>query len=285
MSVSRVTRSARAPTAIRPASSKPSDPCPSYVAAREQLVGRPVAALPGGEPLVELDGPHLLEQVDDRVAVGAERERRRRPRAAAGDGPMPSPRSRSVVGQKQAWVPRAAEQRDVARRSGGWRARRVVRGAERAGLGEQLGRASRRRPPGRRRSRRPARRGARAAGAACARPSRRPCGIWSRGTARTEWIAAPHAPPTRHASGRRGVRRRRARRAGGPGVRVAVAEPPLHALGRPADPGGEVAGVQQRDPDPGLAGGRDQRVRHRVRVVVRRAARAVVQVVELADAW
>ena len=71
LAVSRVTRSARAPTAIRPASSNPSDACPSCVAAREQLVGRPVPALLGGQPLVELDGPHLLEQVDDRVAVRA----------------------------------------------------------------------------------------------------------------------------------------------------------------------------------------------------------------------
>ena len=68
--VSRVTRSAR--RADR-------DPCrrrrsrgawPS-VAAAEQLGGGPVPALLGGEPLVELDRPHLLEQVDHRVAVGA----------------------------------------------------------------------------------------------------------------------------------------------------------------------------------------------------------------------
>ena len=35
----------------------------------EQLGGRPVPALLGGEPLVELDGAHLLEQVDHGVAV------------------------------------------------------------------------------------------------------------------------------------------------------------------------------------------------------------------------
>ena len=50
------------------------------------------------------------------------------------------------------------------------------------------------------------------------------------------------------------------------------------------DATGEVAGVQQRDADAGVAGRLDQRQPHRVRVVVRRAARCVVQVVELADA-
>ena len=70
---------------------------------------------------------------------------------------------------------------------------------------------------------------------------------------------------------------------GGPAVGVAVAEPLLHALERAADAAGEVAGIEQRDPQPRLPGGVDERVRHRVRVVVRHATRAVVQVVELAD--
>ena len=41
---------------------------------RQQLGGRPVATLLGGEPLVELDRAHLLEEVDHGVAVGAQRE-------------------------------------------------------------------------------------------------------------------------------------------------------------------------------------------------------------------
>ncbi len=45
----------------------------------------------------------------------------------------------------------------------------------------------------------------------------------------------------------------------------------------------EIAGVEQREPDPGLPGRLHQRVTHRVRIVVRRAVGAVVQVVELAD--
>src|SRR5439155_15112901 len=39
----------------------------------QQLAGRPVAAPAGAEPFVELDRAGLLEQVDHRVLVGAER--------------------------------------------------------------------------------------------------------------------------------------------------------------------------------------------------------------------
>ena len=46
---------------------------------RQQLGGAPVPAPPGGQPLVELHRAHLLEQVDDRVAVRAQRQRRPRP--------------------------------------------------------------------------------------------------------------------------------------------------------------------------------------------------------------
>ena len=45
---------------------------------RQQLGGGPVTALLGGQPLVELDGAHLLEEVDHRVAVGAEGQARAR---------------------------------------------------------------------------------------------------------------------------------------------------------------------------------------------------------------
>ena len=67
-------------------------------------------------------------------------------------------------------------------------------------------------------------------------------------------------------------------RAGG-----AVGEPALHAVDRAAvHVRGEVAGVEQGEPDPGLGGGLRQGVAHRVRVGVRAPVRAVVQVVELA---
>ncbi len=69
----------------------------------------------------------------------------------------------------------------------------------------------------------------------------------------------------------------------GPGVRVAVGEPQL-VVGRfGAEAGGQVAGVEQGDPDAGPLRGLDQRLAHRVRVVVADAAGRVVQVVELAD--
>ena len=69
----------------------------------------------------------------------------------------------------------------------------------------------------------------------------------------------------------------------GPGVRVAVGVADLHSLRRPVEAGGQVAGVEQPDPDPGLVGRRQQRPAHLVGVVVRRAVGLVVQVVELAD--
>ena len=72
---------------------------------RLDQLGRPeVAALAGDQPLVQLEQPRLLEQVDDRVLVAAEGQRATR-RRAGGGGPMPSARSRSVVGQKQTAVP------------------------------------------------------------------------------------------------------------------------------------------------------------------------------------
>ena len=91
---------------------------------------------------------------------------------------------------------------------------------------------------------------------------------------KTAQLVARHRP--HRVDGRRAVAR--ARR---PGLRVAVGVAPLHALGRRPEAAAEVAGVQQRDPDPGLARGLAQRVAHRVRVVVRRPVGLVVQVVEL----
>ena len=102
----------------------------------EQLGGGPVAAPLGGQPLVELDRAHLLEQVDDRVAVGAQRE----PAA----GVVQPPRGADAVaevalgGRAEAGVGAAlAEQRDVVVGEVGG-----VHGAgpraEGAGVGEQL---------------------------------------------------------------------------------------------------------------------------------------------------
>jgi hypothetical protein len=98
-----------------------------------------VPALLRGQPLVELDGPHLLEQVDHRVAVAAQGQ----PAPASCSarlGPMPSPRSRSVVGQKQTYVRAPEEPHVVAGEVGGVDERGAR--AEEAGVGEHLGRVS-----------------------------------------------------------------------------------------------------------------------------------------------
>ncbi len=141
----------------------------------------------------------------------------------------------------------------------------------------RVGGAARRRP-GRPRSRRAARTGARAAGG-----RRRPRG-------RRAAESARHRADRVHGGARPGPERRRG---GAPSrsaqaVRVPVAEPALHPVQRQvaggAQPAGEIAGVEQGEPDPGLRGGLDERVAHRVGVGVRAAARGVVQVVELPHA-
>ena len=72
-SVAIVTRSARRPTAIAPASSQPRESW--RVAASSSSAARPVAAPLRRETLVELDGAHLLERVDHGMAVTAEGQR------------------------------------------------------------------------------------------------------------------------------------------------------------------------------------------------------------------
>ncbi len=67
-----------------------------------------------------------------------------------------------------------------------------------------------------------------------------------------------------------------------PAARVAVAVAHLHALRLLAEAAGEVAGVEQGDPDAGVARGTHQGEAHLVGLVVRRAVGLVVQVVELA---
>ena len=74
-----------------------------------------------------------------------------------------------------------------------------------------------------------------------------------------------------------------ARDPGRPGLGAAVVVPHLGTLGRLAEARAEVAGVEQRDPEPRTSRRLDQRVAHRVGVVVRRAVGLVVEVVELAD--
>ena len=118
---------------------------------RQQVGRRVVAADAGGQPLVELHRPRLLEQVDHRVGVGTRGTARAPAAASAGRGPMPSARSRSVVGQMQ-HATRRAEGRDV----GGGEVGGVDRGEpgpSGAGVGQDLGRACGRRRPGSPRSR------------------------------------------------------------------------------------------------------------------------------------
>ena len=89
----------------------------------------------------------------------------------------------------------------------------------------------------------------------------------SRGTARTEWIAAGPSPA------------RAAHRSASPSLNRT-----LHPLDGLAEAAGEVRRVEQAEPQPGLVRCRLERLPHRVRVVVRRPVGPVVQVVELADA-
>ena len=93
-------------------------------------------------------------------------------------------------------------------------------------------------------------------------------------TARTEWMAAPMRTP---------ARRLERARPGRPGERVAVAEATLDRVGLRPDAAVEVTGVEQRDPDAGVAGRRQQGGTHRVGIVVGLPPGLVVEVVELAD--
>ena len=73
----------------------------------------------------------------------------------------------------------------------------------------------------------------------------------------------------------------------GPSFDGAVAEPELDAVEwnrtGTAEPAMEVTGVEQREPDAGGVGGGEERLGHRVLVVVRRTSGLVMDVVELAD--
>ena len=151
----------------------------------------------------------------------------------------------------------------------------TVRGPSAPGAGQQPRRREAVRAPGTPRSRRAVRTGGRAAARRRRPPTRRRCRS-ARAARRV----------------RSGSRRRRGREPGGvsadtrvrPGRRRAVAEPQLRPCQSLADAAGQVARVEQRDPDARVLGRRRQGRAHGVRVVVRRALRAVVEIVELPHA-
>ena len=230
------------------------------------------ARAPAREPLVELDRARLLEHVDHRVRVGPSASEAPAS-ASARAGPIPSARSRSVVGQRQQQQPAPPSVGDVRVGEVGGVDRRE-RGPERAGLA---------RAPPSGCARTPRRQASFSAGCsetcACSGRSRSaaqaatvPHGAGS--TARTLWIAAPIRPRRRRRAPRRArprPRRRRRRSAR------------WTSFGGSPMPAVQVAGVEQGDPDPGLARGGDQRRADLVRIVVGLAAGRVVEVVELAD--
>ena len=232
----------------------------------EQLRGRPVTAALGGQPLVHLHRAHLLEQVDHRMAVGAQRQRCA--------GVVQPTRRTDPVGQvalggrAEADVgARLPQQPDVVLAQVG----RVHGGGqrtERSGLGEQL-------------------RGGDVV--------RRQAGFvlgdllgdvdvqrHARGGLDDHLQLVP-----RHRTHRvdRGTDPRVVERSHPfrPRIGVTVGEAHLHTLRWATDTRREIAGVEQADPDPHLVGRSQQRLAHLVGVVVRRPVGLVVQVVELAD--
>ena len=114
--------------------------------------------------------------------------------------------------------------------------------------------------------------------------------IWSRGTARTEWIAAPAlacgeiipcwSKPRSAARDAHRAASPSPKRSCGP----ASGSIPPGSAGPKGEAAGQVAGVEQRHPQAGLGGRLDQGPAHRVGVGVGPPARLVVQVVELAHA-
>ena len=228
-----VTRSARAPGAMTPASVQPRACVPGLVAAVSSSSTAKWPRRSSRSRSLSLDGPGLLEEVDDGVAVAAEGQRR--------SGVLQGPGRADAVAQIAL---RGGAEADVmsCRRGGygrrgercvAWTAVTLVQHARRS---EELGRACSREARGTPRSRPAVRRGAR--GSAPRTVGERAASA-SGGTARTECTAAPICSC-----------RRRAGDALGPRVDVAVAEPLLSAVQRRAvDRGLQVKGVDQRDPD------------------------------------
>ena len=218
------------------------------------------------QPLVELDRPGLLEEVDHGVAVAAQAERTAGRRSARGAGPIPSPRSRSVVGQKH--TPVALSRRSATSASVRWVAcTAVVRGPS----------------------------------TPCSRSSAvgvQPCTArhWSSSAGCSlEWTCSGASQASAHAAtvGQLvGGHRAHGMHCGAdqhvvvvlavraqcvdplrPAVGVAVAEAPLRSLAAARRPtlGGQVTGVQQGEPDARRRrGGDDQRLRPSRWVGVRR---------------
>ena len=267
-----VTRSARRagrdPPGVRPAQAG----VPVLGRRPQQRGGGVVSALPARQALVQLDRARLLEEVDHGVGVAAERERgaRLRQRAHPADAVGQVALGRRADAAAGAGV---AEQRHVGiRQVGGMHggeARRRARRPRRARPWVCV-----RRRPGRRRSRPAARTRGRAGGGRAPRPSRqRSRRRRDRPRARCGW--RPRSAPTRPS--------RSASTRSAQALRVAVGEAPLGTDRRLADAAVQVAGVDQGDADAGVRRRGDQRTAHLVGVAVRRAARAVVEVVELAD--
>ena len=208
----------------------------------------------------------LLERVDDHVAVAADREPDAR--VAVGERGEVAVAEVALGGRaRRDDRARVGEQRDVARRSRGCRAR-----SSSAARGSHTARAARSASSRARPRTRPARAAARARGRAApgrARPrTRRSPAANPAGTARTLCAATPTATPAPHAQVVHAREERVERR---------VAE----ALAVPAARGRRPGSSTIAQPA-GRArlGDRD---RHRVRVLVRGAVRPVVDVVELAD--
>ena len=184
-----VTRSARAPGSIRPASGQPRHACPSAEAARisssapwrprSPLARRSSSSTARASSNMSITACESLPSDSDAPASLSRRI-----------GPIPSARSRSVVGHTQQHEPRPAEQAHVVVVEMRCVHRGEVRG-QRAGLVEQRRWGCSRRRPGTPRSRRAARTRARAGGGprSAAHPATVAAAAGS--TARMLWIAAP----------------------------------------------------------------------------------------------
>ena len=221
---------------------------PAAASASTRAAGVKRAAPTGAQPLVHLQPARLLEQVDHRVLVAAQRERRAGVAQFARAGPMPSARSRSVVGHRQAQCPAVAEQ-PRCRRAVRWVACTAVVAAPStpcsASSAVGVTAVARRGTP---RSRPAARTGGRAA---AGRPRPRPPRRSSVGRHRPDRVdrradperlvlraGRPPAPPSPPRHRRRSAPARRS----AAGTALAV------------QPAGEVAGVEQGDPDARRAG-------------------------------
>ena len=212
----------------------------------QQLVGGEPAALVARQPLVHLEAAHLLERVDDRVLVGAEA------RAGPPRRPGPGPGRCRRRGRARSWgrstpSTATAEQLDVVvgQVGGVDRAEPV---AQQPGLVEQLG----------------GRRAVEHLGGEVLGRLLADVGVHDAAAGQTSAMAREVARAARPAPSGRPPRSgwsRPASRAATrvrPPVDVTVGEPALHLVERQVpvagQPAGEVAGVEQGEPEPGVAG-------------------------------